>query len=169
MQRFCELLQREPHCFERDCFSPGHITASAWVVDNSHRKILLTHHRKLDRWLQLGGHTDGSENTLQSAKREAIEESGLKSVEACSEHIFDLDIHAIPRRGDEPDHLHFDIRYAFVCTGEQNVIVSEESHALAWVDLPDLSSFTSEPSMLRMAAKWDQLREPFPNHSFSRQ
>lgn len=169
MHRFQELLHREPRCFERDCFSPGHITASAWVVDDSHGKTLLTHHRKLGRWLQLGGHTDGNEKTLQSARREALEESGLESVEACSEHIFDLDIHAIPRRGDEPDHLHFDIRYAFVCTGKDSFTVSEESHALAWVELTDLSAFTSEPSMLRMAAKWTQLRGSVQKQDFSRQ
>ena len=56
--RFNRLLEDHPNCFERDCWA-GHITGSAWLLDPSQSKLLLTHHRKLNMWLQLGGHSDG--------------------------------------------------------------------------------------------------------------
>ncbi|MDT8408427.1 MAG: nucleoside triphosphate hydrolase, partial [Wenzhouxiangellaceae bacterium] len=58
VDRFRALLEGHPQCFERDCWA-GHITGSAWLVDPSGSEVLLTHHRKLNRWLQLGGHSDG--------------------------------------------------------------------------------------------------------------
>ena len=74
--RFNRLLEDHPNCFERDCWA-GHITGSAWLLDPSQSKLLLTHHRKLNMWLQLGGHSDGDPDTAAVAKREAEEESGL--------------------------------------------------------------------------------------------
>ena len=77
VERFQELLARYPNCFERDCWA-GHVTGSAWLVDPSGRDVLLTHHRKLGIWLQLGGHSDGDPETAAVALREAEEESGLE-------------------------------------------------------------------------------------------
>ena len=55
----------------------GHFTASAWLVSADGRRALLTHHRKLDRWLQPGGHADGDRDLARAALREAEEEIGL--------------------------------------------------------------------------------------------
>ena len=151
--RFLSLLEKKG-AFDRNHFSPGHITASAWLVDETKQQVLLTHHAKLDKWLQLGGHTDGNEDTVASALREAYEESGLISIEAVSQEIFDVDIHLIPARGSEPAHEHFDIRYAFICKGDSTYHVSSESHDLRWVPIKDMHTFTQEPSMLRMADRW---------------
>ena len=104
-RRILDLLEGEPRCFERDCF-PGHITASAWIVSRESRKVLLTHHRKLDRWLQLGGHTDGDSDVLASALREAREESGIAELvpipSGGEPRILDVDVHEIPARPTEP-------------------------------------------------------------------
>lgn len=75
IDRIQGLLRDYDRCFHRDCF-PGHITSSAWIVSRESGAVLLTHHRKLERWLQLGGHTDGEHDVLSSAVREAEEESG---------------------------------------------------------------------------------------------
>ena len=75
-------------------------------------RVLLAHHRKLGRWLQPGGHSDGDPDTLAVALREAREESGL-DVQALDDAIFDLDLHRIPARDREPAHLHFDVRSPF--------------------------------------------------------
>lgn len=152
VDRFEKLLQAYPDCFRRDCWA-GHITGSAWLVDAHGDEVLLTHHRKLDIWVQLGGHSDGDPDTPEVARREAEEESGL-IVEALSSEIFDLDIHAIPARRNDPEHLHFDVRFAFVTTSGRDYRVSDESHDLAWVKVDELDRFSREQSMLRMARKW---------------
>jgi 8-oxo-dGTP pyrophosphatase MutT (NUDIX family) len=152
VERTRHLLLTEPRCFERDCWR-GHVTGSAWLVDRTGTRVLLTHHRKLGRWLQLGGHSDGDRDPLRVACREAEEESGLR-VMPISTDLFDLDIHRIPARGAEPTHLHFDLRYALRVVGSDRYISGDESHALAWVAIAELDRVTREISMLRMAQKW---------------
>jgi len=150
--RFGALLG-EPRCFARDWWAPGHITGSAWLVDRAGEHVLLTHHRKLGRWLQLGGHADGDEDVLRVARNEAEEESGL-AVVAIVDEILDVDIHEIPARGSDPAHLHFDLRFAFRAAASDDFAVSDESHALRWVPIIRFDEFTDEASMLRMADKW---------------
>jgi 8-oxo-dGTP pyrophosphatase MutT (NUDIX family) len=153
IERFAAFVSSEPNCFRRDCWS-GHVTGSAWVVNEQGTHVLLTHHRKLDRWLQLGGHSDGDCDPLRVACREANEESGLV-VEPLSDALFDIDIHLIPARRDDPAHHHFDARFALrAAVSAENFRVSDESHALRWVTVDELGEVTTEPSMLRMATKW---------------
>jgi 8-oxo-dGTP pyrophosphatase MutT (NUDIX family) len=152
VDRFAAFVNAEPDCFERNCWS-GHVTGSAWVVNAKRTHVLLTHHRKLGRWLQLGGHSDGDADPLRVACREAGEESGL-TVAPLDHEAFDIDIHLIPARRDDPSHPHFDMRFALRVVGEENFRVSDESHALRWVEVARLGDVTFEPSMLRMAAKW---------------
>lgn len=150
--RFAEFVTANPRCFERDLWA-GHITGSAWLVDASGTRVLLTHHRKLGRWLQLGGHSDGEPRTLDVAMREAAEESGLV-VEPLAETVFDLDVHEIPARKTDPAHWHYDVRFALRVVGSEAFRVSGESLDLAWVTIDRLEELTDEASMLRMAQKW---------------
>lgn len=151
VDRFEAFVRDEPRCFHNDCWS-GHITGSAWLLDGAGVRALLTHHRKLDKWLQLGGHSDGDPDTLAVALREAHEESGL-AVGALDRAILDLDIHQIPARGTQPAHFHFDVRYLLQVSGAETFAVSNESHELAWVGEGELESFSREWSVLRMAHK----------------
>jgi 8-oxo-dGTP pyrophosphatase MutT (NUDIX family) len=114
--------------------------------------VLLTHHRKLGRWLQLGGHSDGESDTLLAAQREAEEESGL-AVRVLEAAIFDLDVHEIPARESDPAHLHYDVRFVFQANHE-NFRVSTESLELAWVAIGNLEAYSEEESVLRMGRKW---------------
>ena len=116
--------------------------------------MLLTHHKKLNKWLQLGGHADGDSNVLRVAMREVAEESGIEDVEPVGDGIYDVDIHLIPERGDEPEHYHYDIRYALRTVSREDYIVSDESHDLAWIEISKLHELTDEWSMVRMAKKW---------------
>lgn len=150
--RFLDFVHRNERCFERDLWE-GHVTGSAWLVDGSGRRVLLTHHRKLRRWLQLGGHSDGDPRPLDVAIQEAREESGLDVVPLSGE-IFDLDVHEIPARKRDPAHLHYDVRFALQVAGAEDFRVSAESLDLAWVPIDELERFTDETSMLRMAGKW---------------
>jgi 8-oxo-dGTP pyrophosphatase MutT (NUDIX family) len=149
--QFLELLNH-PRCYQRDHL-PGHITGSAWIIDRDRKFVLLTHHAKLNKWLQPGGHADGDENIFNVAVREAHEETGLKNIKLLKEGIFDIDIHTIPARKEFPAHLHYDIRFIFEASREEKIILTEESHDLQWKSLIELPMLTDNSSMLRMKEK----------------
>jgi 8-oxo-dGTP pyrophosphatase MutT (NUDIX family) len=153
--RFAAFVAAQPRCFER-ALEIGHVTGSAWIVDTAGERVLLTHHAKLDIWVQPGGHCDGESDVAAVALKEAVEETGLCALERVGAGIFDLDIHTIPARGATPAHEHFDVRFAFrVPAGASEAfVVSDESHDLAWVRLDELEHYTRERSMLRMREKW---------------
>jgi 8-oxo-dGTP pyrophosphatase MutT (NUDIX family) len=150
---FLELL-RHPRAFHRDHL-PGHITGSAWIVDESKKFVLLTHHAKLNRWLQPGGHADGVEDVIQVALREAVEETGLRSTKILNaDQMFDIDIHPIPARNEFPSHLHYDVRIMVQVSMAEKFTVTAESHDLEWVSFHNLAEKTENNlSMLRMARK----------------
>lgn len=150
--RFRDFVERYPDCFERSQ-QKGHVTASAWIVDQTGTRTLLTHHRKLNIWLQPGGHADGDSDVLKVAMTEVQEETGLTSFEPVSAGIFDLDIHGIPARKEDPAHFHYDVRFLIQNSKDDAYIVSEESHDLAWVEMSRLEDFTDEWSMRRMRDK----------------
>lgn len=141
----------------------GHFTASSWLVDRSGTRTLLTHHRKLERWLQLGGHADGDRDLARVALREAQEESGLTGLQVLPE-VFDLDRHWIPERGEVPGHWHYDVRYVVQAGPDEHYVVSDESLDLAWCDIAAIASgpgvadpaSRDDPSLRRMAQKWLQ-------------
>ena len=130
-----------------------HITASTWIVNPSRTRVLLTHHAKLDKWVQLGGHTDEGEDWTEAALREAREESGLDALRLVQPGLFDLDVHEIPARPGQTAHLHYDLRFLVEADDRVALVLSDESHDLKWVDLERLRDFTGEASQNRMALK----------------
>src|SRR6266478_4908441 len=143
-QRMIELLDSCSSCFRRDAF-PAHFTGSAFVVSADGARSLLHHHRKLDRWLQFGGHCDGEENVLSVARREAHEESGIAGLVVASARPFDLDIHEIPPHGSEPAHFHYDIRYVLIAPDTATTRTSEESKEIRWFTFGDLKDWDLDP------------------------
>lgn len=140
----------------------GHFTASSWLVDRAGARVLLTHHRKLGRWLQLGGHADGERDLGQAALREAEEESGLAGLRLAP-GIFDLDRHWIPEHKGVPGHWHYDVRYIVHAGDSEEFVVSDESLALAWRCIDELASDPAgDPSLRRMARKWKQCKGKGP-------
>jgi 8-oxo-dGTP pyrophosphatase MutT (NUDIX family) len=146
------FVQENEHCFERS-LRAGHITGSAWIVDSAREHVLLTHHRFLDKWLQLGGHADGESDVLQVALREAREESGIDGIRPVNDSIFDVDVHEIPARGTEPAHYHYDVRFLLEADRSRPLLLTSESKALAWVRLSEVTKLTGERSVLRMVEK----------------
>lgn len=124
--------------FDRRRYDPGHLTASAFVVDDAGARILLVHHARLDRWLQPGGHGEPGENDLlKIALREAREETGIDGLSPFGgeETPLDLDVHTIPARADEPAHLHLDVRFLVVASAGARPRASAESYDVAWCPL----------------------------------
>ncbi len=148
MLRFIDAFPTSAHL--RSC-EPGHLTASALLIAIDSGRVLLTQHRKLQRWLQLGGHCDGDANLAAVALREASEESGLTGL-TIDPRIVDLDIHPIPARRDEPEHLHYDCRFLVYATSAQKPSRNDESDDLRWLDVVQAESLTDDPSVRRLLA-----------------
>lgn len=136
----------------------GHLTGSAWIVDESFSHALLLHHGKLNKWLQPGGHIEDDADMLSAALREAREETGV-AVRPHSPAIFDVDIHKIPVRPNEPAHFHYDVRFLLIADRTAPLIVTSESKDLAWIALSEIETLTQEESVLRMVRKTERLSE----------
>lgn len=162
VRQISDLVTEHTDCFERTCF-PGHITGSAWVVSHDGKRHLLLHHRKLNKWLQPGGHADGQAEVDQVAMREAEEESGLTHLQLVLEclpaGLLDVDVHRIPARyaadgqQTEPAHDHHDLRFLIRCSEEQEPVVSDESHDVRWFTEKQVRQQTDEVSVLRLLEK----------------
>ncbi len=144
-----------------DCFGKAnpvaHITGSAIVVDPAGR-LLLTHHAKLKRWLQVGGHSDPDEyDPARTALREAQEESGLADLELVQAAPIDVDAHLIPARKSEAAHHHLDFRYLLRTQTPESIVCTEESAELAWFHTDALADLGFD------AALWRALRKVFPD------
>ncbi|MDY0953047.1 NUDIX hydrolase [Stenotrophomonas rhizophila] len=155
---FSTLLDDPENPFLRERRA-GHFTGSAWLVSADGERVLLTHHRKLDRWLQLGGHADGDRNLARVALKEAEEESGLSGLVLEDGALFDIDKHWIPERRDVPGHWHYDARYVLRAVGSEQFAISEESLALAWREIRDVANAViatpdGDDSLPRMAKRW---------------
>lgn len=156
--RFISLINNFPGCFSRDLLS-GHITGSAWVISFDKRKVVLLHHKKLNRWLQPGGHADGEENLRLVAGKELEEETGLKNFRWLNNNIFDLDIHIIPARSDVRAHFHFDVRFIAEADPADLLINNKESNAVQWLNLDEAGEKSNfEPSIERMIVKTRMLQ-----------
>ena len=136
----------------------GHFTGSAWILSPDRSMVLMTHHRKLNMWLQLGGHADGMEDLINVAIREAKEESGFNEFVLLSDRIFDLDIHQFPATKDEPGHYHYDVRFLLEANPHNNtIIISDESIDVQWIPLEKVISLNPESSIQRMVKKTSAL------------
>jgi 8-oxo-dGTP pyrophosphatase MutT (NUDIX family) len=132
----------------------GHFTGSAWLVSADGARVLLMHHRMLDRWLQPGGHADGDAELARVALREAQEETGVAGLHV-EGGIFDLDRHRIPARGSEPEHWHYDVRYVVRAGADECFTINQEARALAWRPVVEVAGDESlDVSLRRMARKW---------------
>jgi 8-oxo-dGTP pyrophosphatase MutT (NUDIX family) len=150
------FVSRHPHPFDRR-IPEGHLTASAFVVSADGSRVLLLHHRKLDRWLQPGGHADpGEESGEATALREAREETGLValSIHPDASRPLDVDVHRIPARADEPAHDHLDLRYLVTVTDDAPLVRNaQESNDLRWFSWDELASLDLDEGLRRGLAK----------------
>ena len=147
--RMLDFIERHPRDAHRRELAEGHLTAAAFVVDARRERALLTHHKKLGRWLQLGGHCDGDPDLARVALREGREESGIEGL-ALDPTPIDLDIHPIPARPGEPAHLHYDVRFLATAPPGAVEVASSESLALGWFAPRDLERIELDASVRRL-------------------
>jgi ADP-ribose pyrophosphatase YjhB (NUDIX family) len=138
----------------------GHLTASSWVVNDDYTKVILCHHGKLNIWVQLGGHIDETDNSLQEAcRRELEEESGLTELELLSPNIYDIDIHHIPANKGVPEHLHYDLRLIFKANSQEMINFDiAESKDVRWIRRNEIIKFSQERAVLRMVEKMEFIK-----------
>ena len=126
------LLRHSTDPFSRDQFAPGHITCTGLVVDPSGERVLLVHHRRLDRWLLPGGHVEPEDAEVWgTARREVIEETGAVLADEGVPTLVNVDVHGIPAKGREPYHQHHDLVFRFRAR-DCEVAISHESRDIAW-------------------------------------
>jgi 8-oxo-dGTP pyrophosphatase MutT (NUDIX family) len=150
-----EVLRRvlvfldEPDPFRRS-HPVGHVTASAVVARPTGDNFLLVFHRKLDRWLQPGGHVESDDpSVFAAALREAREETGIDTFEApIGDTVLDLNVHAIPAHGTDPAHLHYDVRF-LLTTGDGLV----PSPGVAWFSPAEVGAADLDGSLARATLK----------------
>lgn len=156
------FVESTPECCERSHLA-GHCTGSAFISCPRGKKVLLLFHPFLGRWLQPGGHADGDFDLQAVARREAEEETGLSELLAhnfcgVARTPFDLDIHAIPARGAEPAHFHYDLRFLFLADPAAPLTPETPELQLAWLSLEEVEKLTDEESVLRMVRKLRHLQ-----------
>jgi 8-oxo-dGTP pyrophosphatase MutT (NUDIX family) len=154
--RILELLARAADPFDREHYTPGHVTASVFVLDPAREKVLLILHSKLGRWLQPGGHVDPEDaSVIAAARREVLEETGLE-VSTAGAKLLDVDVHAIPARGAMPAHEHFDVRFAFQAAHTDARAGSDATQA-RWVSIAKLlgggAHLPTDESVMRAVRK----------------
>jgi 8-oxo-dGTP pyrophosphatase MutT (NUDIX family) len=144
----------------------AHLTGSALVVDPADGRFVVLHHRKLDRWLQPGGHADGDGDLAAVALREATEETGLAGLRVQRPAV-DLDVHVVAPPG-EPAHRHLDLRFLVLAPAGAAAAGpppgNHESHQVRWIAATDLDALGADESLRRLAARAlaavDQLGRP---------
>ena len=131
-----------------------HVTASAVVARPDGSAFLLVHHRRLDRWLQPGGHVEPEDaSVFDAARREAEEETGVTSFAApFGARVLDVDVHPIPATKKRPEHVHFDLRHLLTTTAEGSLAAPEEVRGVRWFSM-DEALAEADASLARALAK----------------
>jgi 8-oxo-dGTP pyrophosphatase MutT (NUDIX family) len=135
------LDARDDACL-RECV-PGHVTASALVLDHSGGQVLLTLHPRLGRWVQLGGHCEDDDGDIVAAAlREATEESGVDGLRI-EPDLVAIHVHALTCSLGVPTR-HLDLQFLAHAPAGAQIAVSDESVDLRWWPTDGLPASSDE-------------------------
>lgn len=145
---YLEHLAAHPDGMYKPC-GAGHLTSSALVIDPSRGQVLLTLHKKLNMWLQMGGHCEPGDPTVEAAAlREATEESGIAGLTLLPGGPVRLDRHPIPA----PCHWHLDVQYAALAPAGAAGEISDESLDLRWFGYDEVAD-VADTSVVRLVER----------------
>ena len=152
-----KLLEKESDIFTREN-EVAHFTASSWLVNKEHTKVLMIYHNIYHSWSWTGGHADGDTDLLAVAMREAMEETGVKTITPVSEDIFSIEILTVDghiKRGKYvPSHLHLNVTYLLEADEAEVLhIKQDENSGVAWFTLEEALEKCSEPWMIEWIYK----------------
>ena len=143
-----DLLENVDDIYDRSN-DIAHMTASAWVINRQHTKILMAYHNIYKSYSWLGGHADGDKNLLRVALREVREESGLVHLKPVSDNIFSIEV--LPVNGHEKkgryvsSHLHINVTYLIEADSDEPLTVKpDENKALKWFDIDKVIDSSNE-------------------------
>ena len=142
-------LREEKNVFSREN-EAMHMTASAWVTNETQDRVLMAYHNLYDSWSWLGGHADGECDLLSVALREVCEESGITRVRPASEEIFSLEILTVDgheKRGRYvPSHLHLNVTYLLIADEDDVLLIKpDENSGVKWFTPKGAVEASSEP------------------------
>lgn len=129
----------------------AHMTASAWVTNKDHSKILMAYHNIYDSFSWLGGHLDGNKNALEVSIREIQEESGINNVKAISDKIFSIEALTVEghiKKGKYvPCHLHLNVTYLLEADDREELKIKEDENS-------DVRWFKKDEAVEASNEKW---------------
>lgn len=151
------LLETQKDIFMRDN-QTAHFSASSWLLNKEHTKVLMIYHNIYHSWSWTGGHADGETNLLEVARREAMEETGVTSIKAVTEDIFSIEILTVDghvkRGGYVPSHLHLNVTYLLEADEDAVIrIKPDENSGVKWFTLEEALEVCSEPWMVEWIYK----------------
>jgi 8-oxo-dGTP pyrophosphatase MutT (NUDIX family) len=150
--RTLDLLRTAARPFDRAAYAPGHVTASGLVLSPHGDQVLLVFHRRLQRWLQPGGHVEPSDiGIVGAARREVQEETAVELDERVLPALIGIDVHTIPQSEREPGHLHHDLVFRFVARSDS--LAPGDRPAVAWCPIDRLDRFSADPPLRRAARR----------------
>ena len=158
------LKEREEIFTRKDTLA--HMTASAWIINETHDKVLMCYHNIYRSYSWLGGHADGDSNLLHVSLKEAKEETGLKNVEPLNENIFSLEIIGVDghiKKGQYvSSHMHLNITYLLCADESQTLHIKEdENSGVKWFDLDEAVKVSNEPYMKKVYSKLNKKLKDF--------
>ncbi len=117
----------------------GHITASAFIINEKRTHMLLIYHKKCQLWLQPGGHLEKNESPLDGAIREMIEETGINSYKLLDNKMFDCDVHEFVDVKNNDRHIHYDLKFIVEASDVSEITIQEEEvDAIKWFPFDEL-------------------------------
>ena len=127
----------------------AHITVSAWLLDETHKYVLMAYHNIYKSWAWLGGHADGNGDLKEVVLKEVEEESGLSNVRFIKDDIFSLEILTVSgheKKGEYvSSHLHLNITYLLEADKAENIRIKEdENNKIGWIDLNKINEYSTE-------------------------
>lgn len=152
LKTFLNFIENESDHFNREN-TKGHFTASCWLWNFDESMCLLTHHKKFDQWIQLGGHADQNPDLLEVALKEAQEESGIKNIIPLSTEIFHIAHHSFIQKEDQKPHEHYDVCFILKALNDEPFRISKESKNLKWIKPIEFENYTQDAHVFWMRNK----------------